>query len=88
VQHQDLTAYLIVLSAAIRPHGAPTTAATIWLYSETLTVEFSNCSLAQYTVQCEPDKQHIAEIPHAQRFETAFPLLQLDQFPTAETGHA
>jgi putative transposase len=50
--------------------------ATIWLYGETLTLEFLNSPLAQYTVKFQPDKKHIAAIPQAQRFQTSYPSPQ------------
>jgi hypothetical protein len=46
--------------------------AVLWLYGETLTIEFSEQPLSQYAVQYEPDQRHFRAITDRQLFETQF----------------
>jgi hypothetical protein len=53
--------------------------AAVWLYRETLLLEFSDEPLAQYSVTYEPDRSHLDEVVPRQLFETRYrsPQLQL-----------
>ena len=42
----------------------------VWLYEQTLTVEFADEALAQYSVTSQPDRRHFTAITEARRFET------------------
>jgi hypothetical protein len=44
----------------------------LWLYGETLTIEFSEQPLSQYAVQYEPDHRHFRAITDRRLFETQF----------------
>ena len=46
--------------------------AAIWLYKETLTVEFTDQPLAQYAVEYEPDWRRLRAITDLRLFETQF----------------
>jgi putative transposase len=46
--------------------------AALWLYGETLTIEFSDQPLSQYAVQYEPDHRHFRTITDRRLFETQF----------------
>src|SRR6266571_834283 len=46
--------------------------AVIWLHGDTLTVEYEETPLTQYTVRYQPDKKHFKAIPDARRFETPY----------------
>lgn len=52
--------------------------ATLWLYGETLTLEFANTPLAQYTVTYQPDRTHFRQIRDPQLFETQYRSPQLE----------
>jgi hypothetical protein len=53
-------------------HGLAGKQATVWLYGETLLLEFSDEPLAQYSVDYEPDHRHLREVMPRQLFETRF----------------
>ncbi len=42
----------------------------VWLYEQTLTVEFADEALAQYTVAYQPDKRHFTAVEEPRLFET------------------
>ncbi len=50
--------------------------AAVWLFGETLTLEFKEEALAQYQVAYEPDERHIRQITIPLLFEHRFPSLQ------------
>lgn len=50
--------------------------ATLWLYGETLTLEFNNTPLTQFQVTFQPDKKHFKGIDFLQRFETQYRSMQ------------
>jgi transposase InsO family protein len=52
--------------------GLTTQKAVLWLYGETLTIEFSEQPLSQYGVQYEPDHHHFRTITDRRLFETQF----------------
>ncbi len=49
----------------------------MWLYGETLTIEFADELLAQYRVRYEPDKKHLRGVTEPRLFETPFQSPQL-----------
>jgi len=46
--------------------------AAVWLYKETLTLEFADQPLAQYAVAYEPDHRHVRGVTDCRLFETPF----------------
>jgi len=46
--------------------------AAVWLYGETLTVEFADEPLAQYQVAYQPDGQHLQTVSEARLFDTQY----------------
>lgn len=51
---------------------------TLWLYGETLTLEFRNTPLTQFTVAYQPDRQHFRRVTDAHRVVTQYRSPQLD----------
>jgi len=51
--------------------------AAVWLYGETLTVEFADEPLARYHVRYQPDRKHLQAVAEPQLFETPFRSTQL-----------
>jgi len=58
-------------------HGLARRQAAIWLYGETLLLEFSDEPLAQYSVDYEPERRHLREVALRQLFETRYRSPQL-----------
>jgi putative transposase len=58
-------------------HGLARRKAAVWLYGETLLLEFSDEPLAQYRVAYEPDRRHLREVVPPQLFETQHRSAQL-----------
>jgi len=58
-------------------HGLARDHAAVWLYGETLTIEFADEPLAQYTVHYQPDKAHLRAVEEPRIFETAYRSPQL-----------
>ena len=58
----------------------------VWLYGETLTIEFADEPLAQYRVRYQPNKKQLRAITEPRLFETAFqsPQLALWELDDAE----
>jgi len=54
--------------------------AAVWLYGETLLLEFSDEPLAQYSVTYEPDRRQLREVMPRQLFETQYCSPQLALF--------
>ncbi len=51
--------------------------AAVWLYGETLTIEFADEPLARYRVRYQPDKKHLRAVEEPQVYETPFRSPQL-----------
>ncbi len=51
--------------------------AAVWLYGETLTIEFADEPLAQYRVRYQSDKMHLRAVEEPKIFETAYRSPQL-----------
>jgi hypothetical protein len=49
---------------------------TLWLYGETLTLEFNNTPLTQFQVSYQPNKKWCKEVTFLQRFETQYRSMQ------------
>ncbi len=49
----------------------------VWLYKETLTIEFAEVPLSQFNVDYQPDRHHLRQVSHPQRFETRYQSPQL-----------
>jgi len=44
----------------------------LWLYGDTLTLEYANAPLSQYTVEYQPDKKHFRRVKEPRHFETPY----------------
>ena len=44
----------------------------LWLYGDTLTMEYANAPLSQYTVEYQPDKKHFRRVKEPRHFETPY----------------
>jgi len=58
--------------------------AAVWLYGETLVLEFSDEPLAQYSVTYEPDRRHLRDVEPRQLFETQYRSPQLSLWELGE----
>jgi len=58
-------------------HGLATEHAAVWLYAETLTIEFADEPLAQYRVRYQPDKAHLLVVEDPVLFETPYRSAQV-----------
>jgi hypothetical protein len=58
-------------------HGLATEHAAVWLYAETLTIEFADEPVAQYKVRYQPDKAHLLSVEEPRLFETPYRSAQL-----------
>ena len=57
--------------------------AAVWLYRETLTVEFADQPVAQYSVAYQPDHTHLTNVTNPRLFETPY---RSPQLPLWELG--
>ena len=57
--------------------------AAVWLYRATLTVEFADQPLAQYSVAYQPDRMHLLNVTDPRLFETPY---RTPQLPLWELG--
>jgi len=64
--------------------GLARTRAAVWLYKETLTIEFAEEPLSQFAVAYQPDKRHFRQITDPRRFETRFQSRQQPLWPEGE----
>jgi len=51
--------------------------AAIWLYKETLTIEFAEEPLSQFAVEYQPDKKHLRQVTKSRLFQTRYQSAQL-----------
>jgi len=67
-------------------HGLAGEEIAVWLYEETLTVEFADEALAQYRVRYQPDRRHFTAIEEPRLFATPHqsPQLSLWEFGEGE----
>ncbi len=59
--------------------------AAVWLYAETLTIEFADEPLAQYTVRYQPDKAHLLTVEKGRLFERPYRSAQLPLWELSDT---
>src|SRR5439155_4452353 len=67
-------------------HGLARERAAVWLYGETLTIEFADEPLARYRVRYQPDKKHLRAIEEPHLFETPFHSRQLALWELDDTA--
>jgi putative transposase len=66
-------------------HGLARERAAVWLYGETLTLEYADELLAQYKVRYQPDKAHLLTVAEPHLFATPY---QSPQLPLWELSDA
>jgi hypothetical protein len=60
----------------------------MWLYNETLTLEFASTPLSQFHVSYQPDKKHLRQVTEPHRFQTQYRSPQLELWgPDAVEWH-
>ncbi len=59
--------------------------AAVWLYGETLTIEFADEPLARYRVRYQPDKAHLSAVEEPLLFETPYRSAQLPLWELSDT---
>ena len=57
----------------------------MWVYEETLKVEYQTTALALYSLTFQPDHEQIAEVTQARCIQTLFRSPQLDLWQLSET---
>ena len=57
----------------------------MWVYEETLKVEYQAATLSLYSVRLSADHKEITEVKHARRLETHFRSPQLDLWQLSDT---
>jgi transposase len=58
---------------------------SVWVYEDTLKVEYQATTLSLYAVRLSPDQQQITEVKNARRLETHFRSPQLDLWQLSDT---
>jgi hypothetical protein len=58
---------------------------SVWVYEDTLKIEYQATTLSLYSVRLSPDQQQIAEVKNARRLETHFRSPQLDLWQLSDT---
>ncbi len=58
---------------------------SVWVYEETLKVEYQTTALALYSITFQPDHEQIAEVTNPRRIQTPFRSQQLDLWQLSET---
>jgi transposase len=58
---------------------------SVWVYEETLKVEYQTTALSLYSLTFQPDHEQIAEVTQARRIQTPFRSPQLDLWQLSET---
>ena len=66
-------------------HGLAKEHAAVWLYAETLTIEFADEPVAQYTVRYQPDQAHLLAVEEPRLFETPYRSTQLPLWELSDT---
>jgi hypothetical protein len=59
---------------------------SVWVYEETLKIEYQTTALALYSLTFQPDHEQIAEVTNPRRIHTPFRSPQLDLWLLSETG--
>ncbi len=57
----------------------------MWLYKDQLVVAYNETPLAQYTVEYEPDQQHLFNVTTAQLYDTMYASPQLPLWTLRDT---
>jgi hypothetical protein len=57
----------------------------VWVYENTLKVQYQATVLSLYSIRLAPDQQQIAEVKNARRLETHFRSPQLDLWQLSDT---
>ncbi len=57
----------------------------VWVYEDTLKVEYQTTALALYSLRFSPDHEQIAEVTNPRRIQTPFRSPQLDLWPLSDT---
>jgi len=58
---------------------------SVWVYEETLKVEYQTTALALYSLTFQPDHEQIAKVTQARRIQTPFRSPQLDLWQVSDT---
>ncbi len=58
---------------------------SVWVYEDTLKIEYQATTLSLYSIRLSPDQQQIAEVKNARRLETHFRSPQLDLWQFSDT---
>jgi hypothetical protein len=66
-------------------HGLAREAVAVWLYEETLTVEYADEALAQYAVRYQPDRTHLAAVALTRRLPTPYRSPQLPPWELSDS---
>jgi len=66
-------------------HGLAKEHAAVWLYAETLTIEFADEPLARYRVRYQPDKARLSAVEEPLLFETPYRSAQLSLWELSDT---
>ena len=66
-------------------HGLASEEVSVWVYEETLKVEYQAATLSLYSVRLSADQKEITEVKHARRLETHFRSPQLDLWQLSDT---
>jgi hypothetical protein len=59
-------------------HGLAGEEVSVWVYENTLKVEYQATTFSLYSVRLSPDQRQITEVKNARRLETHFRSPQLD----------
>jgi transposase len=58
---------------------------SVWVYEDTLKIEYQATTLSLYSIRLSPDQHQIAEVKNAHRLETHFRSPQLDLWQLSDT---
>jgi hypothetical protein len=58
---------------------------SVWVYEDTLKVEYQTTALSLYSLTFQPDHEQIAEVTNPRRIQTLFRSPQLDLWLLSET---
>ncbi len=58
---------------------------SVWVYEETLKIEYQTTALSLYSIVFQPDHKHILDVKNPRRIETHFRSPQLDLWQPTDT---
>jgi putative transposase len=58
---------------------------SVWVYDQTLKIEYQATALSLYSITCQPDHQHILDVKNPRRIETNFRSPQIDLWQLSDT---